>query len=1069
MVVTNRTFATKLLVPRRRGNVICRQRLIDLLHSNIHLPVQIVYAPAGYGKTTLLIDFANDLDIPVCWYSLDTVDQDPRLLLEGIMASIHSHFPNFGQLTESRLLAVKNVVREGPELIGTLTGEMYVAIPDFFIFVLEDYHLIEDSQSARTLINLLVDRVPDNCHIIVSSRNPVELPSVSTLALQHCVARLSTSQLSFTPIEVKELLTTHYSLQLSDEEAKKIASDTEGWVIGILLRSHGLREEEIPRDVSTASQRDVFRYLTFEVLGRQSPEIQSFLLASSTLNDMNPDICDRLFGLTNSRVLLQQIETRNLFIHCVDDERAWYRYNHLFREFLQAKLLKEYPEQFTFLHTKAASFFKQEQQWNDAITHFLTARRYDEALRVIKAVAQDFQNSGKWATVSKWVDALPKSMRLSDPDLTLINAQYLIHLGEVGEAIHVLTNLLREISTGEDWLHKAKALSWRSAAFRLTGLFTEAKRDVEVAIRLLRQHGGPVDILGDAYNRLGNIHAEQGRFIPALRNMRQALKQYSSIFSMSNMAAVHNSLGITYKRLGDLTKANMHFEHALEAWQKANDLGNLASTLNNMGTIYQRWGQYDLALNTLRHGLEKARQTGYRRTEACILINLAEVLRDLDLYDEALAAYQEGLELARQVMETYLVAWATAGIGETHRLLGDTDKAEVLLKEAIAQAEEHGQTYEASLFTTQLGIIEYGRGQYETSTRILLATCERLKNVGDKDALARVYFHLAQASFLSTKYDLAINWLEKASGLADELGYDHFLSIEARNAALLIQYAASKGVGGNRFVRVMDNMRSRRDRKRIQMTTNTSIGLSVATKPDIKAYTLGETRVVSSRTISDSEWRSNRAKELFFYLLTHSTGQTKEQITGALWPDLAPAKATSNFHINLYRARRAISPSIFLIEEGRYKANAHLNIWLDVAEFDSLLSQAENRPRGSKTKLANLEQAIELYRGPFMKEFYGEWIELLRRELEDKYLRALSLLVSLKGDRGEHEVAIVLLKKYLAIDPYHDEIYCQIMEQYLALEDKASALRTYRRYIDGVVSELKVSPSARMKELHKHI
>jgi len=1014
MVVANPTFATKLLVPRRRGNFICRQRLIDLLHSNIHLPVQIVYAPAGYGKTTLLIDFANDLDIPVCWYSLDTSDQDPRLLLEGIMASIHSHFPNFGQLTESRLLAAKNVVREGPELVGTLTGEMYVAIPDFFIFVLEDYHLIEDNQSARTLINLLIDRAPDNCHIIVSSRNSVELPSVSTLALQHCVARLSTSQLSFTPIEVKELLTTHYSLQLSDEEAKKIASDTEGWVIGILLHSHGLREEEIPRDGSTASQRDVFRYLTFEVLGRQSPEIQSFLLASSTLNDMNPDICDRLFGLTNSRVLLQQIETRNLFIHCVDDEKAWYRYNHLFREFLQAKLLEEYPEQFTFLHTKAASFFKQEQQWNDAITHFLTARRYDEALRVIKAVAQDFQNSGKWATVSKWVDALPKSMRLSDPDLTLINAQYLIHLGEVGEAIHVLTNLLREISTGEDWLHKAKALSWRSAAFRLTGLFTEAKRDVEVTIRLLRQHGGPVDILGDAYNRLGNIHAEQGRFILALRNMRQALKQYSSIFSMSNMAAVHNSLGITYKRLGDLTKANMHFEHALEAWQKANDLGNLASTLNNMGTIYQRWGQYDLALNTLRHGLEKARQTGYRRTEACILINLAEVLRDLDLYDEALAAYQEGLELARQVMETYLVAWATAGIGETHRLLGDTDKAEVLLKEAAAQAEEHG-------------------------------------------------------SFLSTKYDLAINWLEKASGLADELGYDHFLSIEARNAALLIQYAASKGVGGNRFVRVMDNMRSRRDRKRIQMTTNTLIGLSVATKPDIKAYTLGETRVVSSRTISDSEWRSNRAKELFFYLLTHSTGQTKEQITGALWPDLAPAKATSNFHINLYRARRAISPSIFLIEEGRYKVNPHLNIWFDVAEFDSLLSQAENRLRGSKTKLANLEQAIEIYRGPFMKEFYGEWIELLRRELEDKYLRALSLLVSLKADRGEHEVAIVLLKKYLTIDPYHDEIYCQIMEQYLALEDKASALRTYKRYIDGVANELRVSPPARMEELHKRM
>ena len=164
-----------------------------------------------------------------------------------------------------------------------------------------------------------------------------------------------------------------------------------------------------------------------------------------------------------------------------------------------------------------------------------------------------------------------------------------------------------------------------------------------------------------------------------------------------------------------------------------------------------------------------------------------------------------------------------------------------------------------------------------------------------------------------------------------------------------------------------------------------------------------------------------------------------------------------------------MSPSIFLIEEGRYKVNPHLNIWFDVAEFDSLLSQSENRPHSSKAKLANLEQAIEIYRGPFMKEFYGEWIELLRRELEDKYLRALSSLVTLKGDRGEHEAAIVLLEKYLVIDPYYDEVYCQIMEQCLALEDKASALRTYRRYIDGVASELGVSPPARMEELHKHI
>jgi ATP/maltotriose-dependent transcriptional regulator MalT/DNA-binding SARP family transcriptional activator len=1070
MAVANVEFATKLLVPQRGDNVICRQRLIDLLHNHIHLHVQVVSAPAGYGKTTLLVDFANDLDTPVCWYSLDTSDQDPRLLLEGILASIRFNFPNFGQLTQSRSLAAKDVVREAAYLVGTLTGEMYEAIPEYFVLILEDYHFVEDSEPAKMLLNLFMERAPDNCHIIVSSRTPVELPAISILALQQYAVSLSTSHLSFTPKEVKELLATRYSVHLSDEEADKLVSDTEGWIIGILLSAHGLREGEIRRDVLMLSQRDVFRYLTLEVYERQPSDIQSFLLASSTLDDMEPEICDRLLGLANSRKLLHQIERRSLFLRYIDGEKAWYRYHHLFREFLQAKLLEENPEQFALLHCNAASLFEQDQQWNGAITHFLTARRYDEALRVIKTVGEDFLKSGKWTTVSKWVEALPRDMCLSDPDLVLLHAQSLIHLGEVDEAARLLTGLLCQVASDEEWLYRAKALSWRSAAFRLTGYFAEAKSDIETAIRLLEQHNGPIAILGDTHRRLGNIHMEQGRFTLALRHMRRALKHYASVFDVGQIADVHNSLGVVYKRLGNLVKANMHFERASEGWQKVKNFGAQAMALNNIGYIYQRRGQYDLALDTLRFGLEKARETGYRRIEACILIAMAEVLRDLDLYDDALAAYNEGLELARQAMETYYVAWATAGIGETYRLLGNRDKAEVLLKEAISQAEEQGQSYEATLFTTQLGIIEYERGRYETAMEILRRVCDRLRDIGDKDALARAYFHLAQASFLAKKYDMAINWLEKASGLADELGYDDFLAVEGRNATLLIQYGASKGIGGNRFVCIIEKIKRRRDNQKRRATTHVSVGPSIVTKPDIEARALGKTRVlVDSRSISDAEWRSNRAKEIFFYLLCLGTGQTKEQITAALWPDLSPAKATSNFHINLYRARRAVFPGTLTLEQGQYKLNPHLNIWFDAAEFERFLSRTESLPHDSKARVANLERAIELYKGPFMEECYSEWTEIRRHQLEDKYLKALSLLANFNGDRGKHGKAIALLEKLIAIDPYHDEAYCQVMEWHLTTGDRISALRTYKRYLDTVAGELEFAPPTQIQDLYKRI
>lgn len=1067
MVIAHFEFATKYLVPLKASDVIHRQRLIDLLHNHIERRVQVISAPAGYGKTTLLVDFANDLDTPVCWYSLDTTDQDPRLLLEGILASIRLHFQDFGQKTQSCLRVADDMIKDTHHLIGTLTGEIYSAIPDYFIFVLEDYHFIENSSPATNLLNLLIDHAPDNCHIILSSRGPIDLPAISKAVMQRRAARLSASHLSFTPVEIKELLGKCYGLNLSDSEADGLATKTDGWIIGILLNTHSSLPNGALKDLLGPSQRDVFQYLTSEVYERQPADIRRFLLETSILNNLEPELCDRLTNLPNSKQLLQHIERQNLFTQCINQRESWYRYHHLFREFLQAKLLEESPEQFVRLHCKAAAIFEQEQQWNEAIIHFLTAKRYDEALRVIKNVGEDFQNSGKWITVSKWIEALPTEMRLSDPDLILLHAQSFIHLGEVDEAVRALTHLLDQMKSDEDWLYRAKALSWRSAAFRLTGHLAQAKSDIKTAINILKQNSGPAGVFGDAYRRLGYIHAEQGRLTLALRHMRGALKHYSSIFDVGRMAEAHNTLGTIRKRLGDLVKANMHFEHALVGWQKVKNLGALAMTLNNMGMIYQRRGQYDLALDTLRSGLGKAHEAGYQRAEALILINMAEVLRDLDLHDDALTTYQKGLELARQVMETHYVAWARAGMGETYRLLGDHDKAEVLLKEAICQAEEKGQSYETNLFTTQLGIIEYERGRYDSSTEILHGVCNRLRDIGDKDGLAKAYFHMSQALFLAKKYRLAIHWLGKVCKLADELGYDDFLATEGRNAVLLIQYGASKAVGGDRLSLVLDKIQKRRDSRAKRLASRVVATQCVTSKPDIEVYAFGETQILlNGRVVKKVEWRSNRAKELFFYLLDCGTGQTKEEITASLWPDLSPARVNSNFHINLYRVRRATSPGIFERAQGQYRISPRINIWYDVAEFEHLLKPLSHDRRGD---MNILEQAVNQYQGHFMGGFYSEWIEMRRRQLEDKYLKALSSLAEASGSSGDYDKAAALLEKFIAIDPYHDEVHCQLIEHYLARGDKVSAFRSYERYFNTVTPELEVAPPSRMRQLGKRI
>jgi two-component SAPR family response regulator len=315
-----------------------------------------------------------------------------------------------------------------------------------------------------------------------------------------------------------------------------------------------------------------------------------------------------------------------------------------------------------------------------------------------------------------------------------------------------------------------------------------------------------------------------------------------------------------------------------------------------------------------------------------------------------------------------------------------------------------------------------------------------------------------------------MEWLEQVSTMADELGYDEFLATEGRNAVPLIQYGAEKGIGGTRFFRILEKIGTFYQRKPAGSIASIPSSLNNKTKPDIEAKGFTHTQLmINNRRVSDSDWRSSRAKEFFFYLLTYRNGRTKEQIIAALWPDLSLAKGTSNLHINLFRARRALYPGIFMFEDGCYKINPSLRIWYDVAEFDNLLSLAETSTSSDAERISTLEQALELCSGIFLAELYNEWIETMRRELENKYLRVLSLLADYYASTGNHNRAITLLEKYVAVDPYEGDVYYRIICWHLAEHNKPLALRTYKQYMKFASNGSDAKSSHEISELYKNI
>jgi len=160
---------------------------------------------------------------------------------------------------------------------------------------------------------------------------------------------------------------------------------------------------------------------------------------------------------------------------------------------------------------------------------------------------------------------------------------------------------------------------------------------------------------------------------------------------------------------------------------------------------------------------------------------------------------------------------------------------------------------------------------------------------------------------------------------------------------------------------------------------------------------------------------------------------------------------------------------VFTVKQGSYRINPNLNLWADVVEFKSLFCRAENPSQSISSRTIDLERMGELYAGPFLKDFYGEWVLTQRRQLEDNYLKALSLRANFHYNSGQYDLTIEFLEKLIRLDAYQEEAYCLLMECHLAKGDRGSALLTYRRYLNTVVSELSIDPSAQIQHLHRQV
>ena len=417
----NVVLATKLYLPRLQPGFVPRPRLVAQLDEALARDLILVCAPAGFGKTCLLAEWARRGQWPVAWLSMDSADNDPARFWRHVVAGLDPLCPGFSEPAGQLLGPPPPPSFDG--LAAALINEL-AARRDPVLLVLDDYHLI-DSPMVHASVGFLLEHRPLSLRLVLSSRTDPPLP-LARLRGRGQLAELRAADMRFSLEEAAALLGEALGPDVPEDAVAALATRTEGWVAGLQLAALSLRGHADPAGFVASfsgSHRYVLDYLTEEVLDRQPAEVRGFLLETSVLDRLSGALCDAVTGRSDGQAMLERVERANLFLIPLDEVRGWWRYHHLFADLLGARIQQQ-PERIAVLHRNAAAWLEEHGLADEAIWHALAAGDTVWAARLIERHFDAlFFRRGEGATVQRWLAAIPAEIGSSRPRPRLLLAR----------------------------------------------------------------------------------------------------------------------------------------------------------------------------------------------------------------------------------------------------------------------------------------------------------------------------------------------------------------------------------------------------------------------------------------------------------------------------------------------------------------------------------------------------------------------------------------------------------------------------------------------------------------------
>jgi LuxR family transcriptional regulator, maltose regulon positive regulatory protein len=610
-------LATKLYIPPPSPNVVLRARLIERLNKGLNRKLTIISAPAGFGKTTLISEWANccghnepaltEPPARTAWLSLDEADSDPARFLTYMVAALRTVVPGLGDSILGYLQSNQPLPIE-PILIALIND--ISTISSKIILVLDDYHVIDSqavdgSKSIDEALTYLIEHLPANMHLVITTREDPQLP-LARLRARGQLTELRASDLRFTPVEAADFL-AGMGINLSPADVAALDDRVEGWIAGLQLAALALQSSQ---DISgfirafAGDHRYIMDYLVEEVLQRQPESVRSFLLQTSILDQLYGPLCDAVTGQADGGTHLQALERGNFFVVPLDNQRRWYRYHHLFADVLLTHLSAEQPGQIADLHRRASVWYEQHGSTSEAVQHALAAEDFARAADMIERVFPTITRSRQETILLGWLKTVPEALLRNRPVLCNLYAGALMQTGEMEGVETWLLAAERWLPSAHEGREQVEfppgmVVMDQEEFRRLPGyvamhragqalMLGRVEETIKHALRVLDlapqddylRHGGAAALLGLSYWTLGNLEAARKIYPESIRYLQRA-------------GYLSDSLGCALA-LADIVIAQGHPHEAMGIYERALRLASERGEPNMRGTADMLVGMSDL-------------------------------------------------------------------------------------------------------------------------------------------------------------------------------------------------------------------------------------------------------------------------------------------------------------------------------------------------------------------------------------------------------------------------------------------------------------------------------------------